>query len=118
VKDLRTIFPEDTYQVYTPNGTPDEDRIFYVTSNDDAPPYEAWISNTALRNHRDTIVKLFTSRPVGVGPDHGIVRELVRDTIIIALDVSGNHDRVHVESYTLEEFPSRPFFQRTDVIRA
>lgn len=115
VAELRRIFPEREFQIYTPMGAAEEHRVYYVTSNADAPPYEAWITVTAVRNHANAIRTLYASRDTtsdaggaGGAPDVAVCRELIRDGIVVALDVRGDATDVRVESYALDTFPCSP----------
>ena len=109
VQTLRTIFPENMYQLYTPANTPDEHRVYCVLSNADDSPYEAWISASAVRNHKTLVETLLHTRLYD--PDICTCREIVRDQLVIALDIAGCVDDskgIVVESYDIGGFPDRP----------
>ena len=109
VQRLRRTFPEALYQLYTPNGTPDEHRVYYVTSNADDSPYEAWITATALRNNGEVVDRLLETRMHD--PDAPVCREVVRDDTVIALDIAGATSAtgsvLRLETYACEDFPEK-----------
>ena len=103
VQQLRKMFAEALYQLYTPKGTPEDLKVFYVTSNADDSPYEAWITSTMIRNYPDILLQMLETRLHD--PETPVCREIVRDDVVNALDVAGVGSPMRLETYTLENFP-------------